>query len=419
MVAKEKIENLINQGKHFCIAPWVHLHVTCLGYMCSCCMDIKGPFSIGFGNLNKKSFTSLWQGEAIRNFRLTLLDDEAVSRCALCYNQEKNGSTSFRQELNALYKKHIAWIINTDETGFAPDARPVDWDIRFSNLCNLKCRTCACSSSSSWAREDKKILKNNAEKSGTGIIGLTNPSMLLDELNKFTPLLERVMFAGGEPLLINENYQIVKKIDALRRYDIKLYYITNMTKLQYKDQNIIELWKKFKNITIAVSLDGIGAKCEYLRKGLKWNNVLINLVKIKNECPNAKILINYTASAFNIIHLADFHREMIEKSYIKADAINLILLNKPIYYNMKILPSEMKKQVTEKIKKHITWLKQQSAFTGEEMLSADKQFESCINFLNDEDLSDQIPRFVSNTVRLDEYRKENCLEIFPELSPLF
>jgi organic radical activating enzyme len=419
MVAKEKIEYLITQGKHFCIAPWVHLHVTCLGYMCSCCMDIKGPFSIGFGNLNNKSFHSLWQGEAIRNFRLTLLNDEAVSRCALCYNQEQNGSISFRQELNALYKKHLAWIITTDETGFAPDARPIEWDIRFSNLCNLKCRTCSCSSSSSWAKEDKKVLNTIAEKSGKGIIGLTNPSLLLDELNIFTPFLEKVIFAGGEPLLINENYQIVKRIDALRRDDIKLYYITNMTKLQYNNHNIIELWKKIKHITVAVSLDGIGAKCEYLRKGLKWNKVLTNLVKIKNECPNVKLLINFTASAFNIMHVTDFHREMIEKGYITADAINLILLNTPIYYNMKILPGEMKKQATEKIKEHITWLKRQSSSIGEEILSVDKQFEACMHYLNGGDLSDQIPRFVRNTVRLDEYRKEKCLEIFPELSPLF
>ena len=188
------IERLIEYGEHFCIVPWIHLHITCLGNMCACCNEAKGPYARGYGNINRNTFQELWQGESIRMFRLNLLRDEADSRCVACYQQANLGSWNFRNWYNLLYaKKYIDWVANTDEAGFAPDAKPVFCDIRFSNLCNLKCRSCSYWASSGWFEDTmsmgQSVVSKSRQNNKRSVIGLENTPRLLDDLDPYLPYM--------------------------------------------------------------------------------------------------------------------------------------------------------------------------------------------------------------------------------------
>lgn len=433
----ETITQLIGHGRHFCIAPWIHLHITSLGNMCACCSEAKGPFSRGYGNINRASFQELWQGEAIREFRRKLLCDEADPRCAICDQQANLGLWNLRGWLNQLYAaKYSDWVAGTDETGFAPDAKPVYWDIRFSNLCNLKCRTCSFGASSSWYEDSRAMgranagntYQNNFGNKGRAVIGLENTAKLLDDLEIFLPYLEKVTFAGGEPLLMDENYRILDQLVALRQYEVELSYITNLTKLHYRQYDILATWQKFKRLFVTISLDGLGPRSEYLRKGLRWEEALANWVELKQRCPQADIRVNYTLSAFNALHLPDFHRRIVDDGYMAADSLYINCLNDPKYYNAQILPAAMKGEVTAKLYGHIEWLKRQPAFGngsrgpgGPEQNGAASlaQWTNCIQFINEQDRTNLIPKFVELTGKLDQLRHEDCLTVFPELQPIF
>ncbi|NLW46105.1 MAG: twitch domain-containing radical SAM protein [Firmicutes bacterium] len=421
MHSRELIKELIEKGKHFCVAPWVHLHVTSLGNMNLCCSArVNGK---GYGSLNENCFQELWQGEIIRNFRLKLLADEADPRCAQCYQQAKLGLWNLRTEINNLYAyKYLDWVVDTDSEGFSPNAKPVDWDIRFSNICNLKCRSCGYYSSSRWFYEGKVLGRWKFTDSNKAIIKITDSAKLLNDLGPYFSYVDRIQFAGGEPLLMEENYHLLQILDGLNKHDVELSYITNLTKLALKNYDIISFWKKFTKLRIAISLDGLGARCEYLRKGLKWDQVLENWSRLKLECPHSRIHINYTVSAYNIWHLPDFHRWMVEEKYISADEIVLIFLVEPFCYKIKILPPEMKKQVIAKFQNHIQWLKGQTPFYGDDRLESNGRFLQwfdCLQYLNDQDWSHRIPIFVNETRKFDELRHESCVEVFPELEPLF
>ncbi len=406
------------------MAPWVHLYVDGRGNMGSCCVAEEDSIASCYGSLNRMSFTQLWQGGRIREFRLRLLNDEADPRCSVCYEQERVGLASLRKIFNGLYgRKYLAAVASTDRTGSAPEAGPVDWDIRFSNLCNFRCRTCAYYLSSGWFEDAKRLGLWEMQDDKKAVTGIKDTAGFLENLTTYMSQVEKLTFAGGEPLLMKENYQILKRLAALGRFDPVLLFVTNGSILRYRDDEIIPIWRKFKNLSVAVSLDGIGAKCEYLRKGLKWITALDNLKTISDQCPDARVYIHYTVSAFNVLHVTEFHRSMVESGRISAEKIHLIFLSTPPYYNMKILPLEIKKKAAEQIWEHILWLKEQPPFNREDDAAKYEQefsqWEKCVDYMTSEDWNHLLPEFLDLTARLDEFRNEDCLSVFPELQPVF
>lgn len=418
-----RINQLIEGGRHFCIAPWLHLHITVLGNMAPCCFQEEGPQATGFGNLNDQSFAELWQGEEMGQFRLKMLADEMVPQCLRCYNDEKHGLQSYRQYLNAKYQTKLDWVVNTDSDGVAPDARPVSWDVRFSNLCNLRCRTCCSSSSSSWVEDERKLGLLDETFSSVSGRGIKNPAGLLRDLEPYLPDLEYVNFVGGEPLLIKEDYLILQKLANLRKFDVELMYTTNLTQLNFNHTALIDLWKHFPQIVMEVSIDGWAGRGEYLRKGIKWDELVENIRKIKQECPQIILNLCTVVSAFNILHIPDLHRELVQNGLISAERIFLNLLQVPEYYNIKILPADLKKAATEKWTQHLDWVLQQAPFKENRDAESCQQLvaglNACLDQLNSDDWTGLIPQFKERTAKLDQIRQESCVAVFPELAALF
>lgn len=419
MRSKKEVRNLFQKGKHFCVLPWIHLHVTGYGYMSPCCQQREGPKSKGYGSLNENSLPELWQGEAIRNFRLKMLADEWDERCINCYENESVNQHTVRQFSNYNFRNYLPWVMNTDDTGYAPQAKPVYWDLRFSNICNLKCRICNFSSSSSWHKDAQVLGAVDSNTTDAVIHGLKNPEAFLSDLKPFYPELNHIYFAGGEPLLFKENMALLEDLSSLKRYQVVLRYSTNFTQI---NPRVVELWKKFRKLELWISLDGSGKRGEFQRKGLVWDDIIKNLDYVKKECPQADIIIHFTVNAFNILHLPDFHREMVKKGYIKrVNKIYMNILHTPEYYNVKILPEELKRQATQKLTEHIAWLNEQRPLFFVKLYQQYfmNQWYACIDYMNSENWTHLIPKFIEVTHQLDQLRNEKCVEVFPELAPIF
>ena len=418
---RKQIRKLLKVGEHFCIMPWIHLHVSTSANMLPCCQQVAGSEYI-LGNLNENSFSDLWQGNAIREFRLRMLNDEECECCKNCYMHEAANVRSLRKLSNSKYQKYLDWIVETDDLGYALNAKPIYWDIRFSNACNLKCRTCDENNSSSWYK-DKEILLGKKFFFMKKEQGVINSDSLLRDLDAEILSVKEIYFAGGEPLLFQENLCILQMLDLQKRYDVNLIYNTNATLLNNK--SFLQLWKKFKNVTVLLSLDGSYEIGEYLRTGIRWSNIESNLRLLVKECPHIKMIINFTVSVFNIFHLPDFHKEMVKNGFISVDELNLNILNEPKYYNIKILPELLKQHVMRNLLKHIEWIKEQKPFNKSYTDALIKRkyyvskWVSCINYMNDEDWQNLIPQFVEYTTKIDDIRGENCLQVVPELGIIF
>ena len=105
------------------------------------------------------------------------------------------------------------------------------WDIRFSNLCNLSCRSCGYIFSSNWYQDQAKLaggdwkLKNPV----MNYAGRTETDMW-EQLEPHLDYVEQIYFAGGEPLLMEEHYKILDELVRRERFDVRLVYNTNFTK---------------------------------------------------------------------------------------------------------------------------------------------------------------------------------------------
>ena len=136
---KKKFSKYLNDNEAFCILPWIHTHYSPHGKAALCCLSA----SHSMGNTNFEDFDKMWNNSKYRHIRKMMLLGQKPLACNRCHKNEKSHQTSFRKEINFKFSHQIDRVLNTKpKSGFF---EPTPWaymDIRFSNLCNFKCRTC-------------------------------------------------------------------------------------------------------------------------------------------------------------------------------------------------------------------------------------------------------------------------------------
>jgi organic radical activating enzyme len=288
------------------------------------------------------------------------------------------------------------------------------WDIRFSNLCNLKCRSCGHIFSSQWYQDQAKLAGGDWKDRNTVLnyAGRTELDMW-QQLEPHLDYVEQIYFAGGEPLLMEEHYRILEELVKRKRFDVRLIYNTNFTHTELRGRSVFEYWKQFDSVAVGASLDDSGSRAEYIRKGTDWAVVEQNRRDMMRICPNVDFYISPTLSIMNAWSITDFHQDWVEKGLIEPQDINVNILQDPPHYRIDIAPAEYKQQLKTKFLNHINWLKDRDP-----LQRATVGFESAINYLMATDNTHLIDTFWRKTNELDEIRKENIMDVIPELAAL-
>jgi len=408
----ERDKFLLSESKTFCMYPWIHLHAWPTGQAFPCC-HAESPAG-ELGNSRQQTLTDIWNSPKQRQLRTDMLSETANSACVRCYEQEKSGFFSGRQSANKHHGHHIDRISSTKADGHLEQFEMTYWDIRFSNLCNLKCRSCGHIFSSQWYQDQAKLAGGNWKERNTVLnyAGRTETDMW-EQLEAHLDYVEQIYFAGGEPLLMEEHYNILDELVRRKRFDVRLIYNTNFTHTDLKGRSVFEYWKQFKSVAVGASLDASGARGEYIRKGTDWAVVEQNRRDMLRICPGVDFYISPTLSIMNAMHLPDFHRDWVEKGLLKPQDLNVNILQDPSYYRIDIATAEYKQQIRQKFEQHIEWLRPQ-----DQLSRATVGFESAINFMMQTDNTHLIDTFWRKTHELDAIRKENILDVIPELAAL-
>ena len=407
MTPREK--ELLIESDTFCMLPWIHLHAFPDGRAYPCCFS-HDVYPVG--DLNKNSMEEVFNGEKMNNMRNNMLQNKPCKECAKCYDQEKSGFFSMRLSSNKHFGHNIPLVHNTLPDGQA-DFVMKYWDVRFSNLCNMACRSCGTWFSSNWYEDHKKIYKNPPTHAKIMRVGRSSNDIWEQCLEQFDNI-DQFYFAGGEPIIMEEHYRILKELDRRKRYHVRLIYNTNFSKTKFKDIDVFELWNKFDSVSVGASLDAEGKRGELMRKGTVWEETVANRKRMLEVCPQVDFYISSTVSLLNSLHVVDFHRNWVELGLIKPADFNYNLLQGPIWQRMDVLPIEFKEQVKEKYEKHIEWLKEKDPLTR-----ATKGYESAIDWLMRRDKTSKLPFFFDLTRRHDKVRNENTVDVFPEWKELF
>jgi hypothetical protein len=134
---------------------------------------------------------------------------------------------------------------------------------------------------------------------------------------------------------------------------------------------------------------------------------------MQQVCPNVDFYISPTLSILNADHLVDFHRDWTEKGLIRAQDLNVNILQDPAHLRIDIATSKYKDQLTAKYQQHLAWLRPQ-----DQLNRATVGFESAINFMQATDNTHLLPKFWNKMTELDSIRNENLLETISELKAL-
>lgn len=389
----------------FCISPWIHLHTWPNEKVYPCCLT---PMNYVVGDLSKNSLNEVWNDKPMRDLRLNMMNNVKSESCKRCYAFENAGQKSMRETLNERYSHHLPEVDKTKSDGTYDNLNLVYWDFRFSNICNFKCRMCGPQLSSGWYEDTKKMY---------GILPAdvpndSNPDKLWNQIEPLFDTVEEIYFAGGEPLIMEEHYRILNKLDELKKYDVHIRYNSNCSQFKYKSMNVLDLWPKFKQVDMFASLDGSWKQGELIRKGQNWQKFIDNRQQMKLKAPNVKFIINYTLIVLNSFHSMDFHREVYEQGIIDhIDDFRLNFAINPDHLCVQILPLEMKERLKSSINDYIeTYLKP----NGSRAVVED--FKSYIKFIDAAQTQHLIPKMIDHMDKIDSIRSESWRSVFPELA---
>jgi radical SAM protein with 4Fe4S-binding SPASM domain len=405
----------LTQSETFCMLPWTHMHAFPDGRVYPCCL---AEYWHPVGDLRKNTMQEVWNQDRYRQLRVNMLNDQPSKECTKCYEQEKHGAFSMRNDSNRNYGHLIKELANKDEDGTHNEFKIRYWDVRFSNLCNFRCRSCGPIFSSNWYNDHVKLYDRKPDVLGREMARVEyaagDEDAMQAQMLEHVPYLEQVYFAGGEPLIMKEHYALLEKLIDAGKTDVRIQYNTNFSEMRFKDKHVFEYWKHFKNVSVGASLDGMGPQAELIRKGADWAQTVENRERMMREVPHVDFYVSSTVSSMNVLHVLDFHKEWYRLGLVRAKDWNINICQSPEWYRIDIFPEDFKQRVIyPAYEAHIAWLDPKDS-----LRRATTGYQSLLSLMKGTDGTQHWSRFVEETAKLDAVRNEHFWDLFPEFKEL-
>jgi hypothetical protein len=404
----------------YCPLPWFHLATKANGDVRMCVSAAQGPTKGllkndrgSTYNLNKNGIMDSRNAHLVREVRSSILSGTKHPECSRCWEEESHGIKSKRLQTLEYFDRYGEAVDITESDGSIPKDYPYyDYDLRFGNLCNLKCRMCGPADSSMWYEDFFKVYGEEFKDEG---YRWYEKARVWEELDSQIPYAENMYIIGGEPTLIQKHFEFLERcIERGHAEHINLEYASNITNIH---QKYLDIWSHFKRVHVGCSIDGVAAVNEYIRFPSRWKSIEKNLEKLSSCAANMHVVIAHTVNAYNVYYLDDIYRWNVQN-------FNFIISPHPLYnpreLSVKIFPHEVKLTIAEKLRTFYPWLEQNNPKTNYDRSTEKivKDIEGYIDFMMSEDLSEKLPKFWDQTNKLDGIRKQNISDSLPELYDL-
>ena len=387
----------------FCTLPFTHLSTRPNGDITPCCRSRDT-----LGNIKEMTFEQAWNSERQKQLRKDLLTGVRNKYCFQCWDMEDQGSISMRQSMNKIRSDMVPKKLDA----VMPFVVPV-LELKMSNLCNFRCRTCKPELSTTWMKDWNEV---KHEYESLGIVNNTareenfNNDQFLQDILKLAPTIEIVEFAGGEPLMDPLHYKVLEVLEPYAS-NITVKYSTNLSKLKFGKFDTIASWAKFRKVDLSLSIDGHPALNDYIRTESDTKVLAQNLRDVKRELGSkyeGRAALCY--SAWNVFGLPDSYDYF---EHVLDTPVHGNIAWDPIFINPQILPNELKQKASEKYKEYLK--------TIEANTERKKRIHRFINqnmaFMNAKDESKYFEQFLRYTKTLDRTRSTNIVDIVPEFAP--
>jgi MoaA/NifB/PqqE/SkfB family radical SAM enzyme len=390
----------------FCVLPWVSLEASPIGTVRPCCLA-DDEICDNAGNkfqLNTADFSSIQNSDHMRGLRQQFLDGKQPQTCRKCWNEERSGRTSKRMHtLDRL--KHML-----PDQEWTADAKPLMFlDLKLGNICNLKCRICGSWSSSQFATEELSFLPRNEQKQSHAYQMLQAGSwprenqQFWQQIDSVLTDIRYIEFTGGEPFMIKEHFTMLQGIvDRGIAHQVEIHYNTNGT--QYPEQ-AEDIWKHFKTVEIAFSIDDLGERFEYQRTNADWAVVLDTITSfqyLRDQLPNLRLQCCSTVNVFNVRYIDQLAHWIALQRF---DFVYWNMMHDAWYFSIATLPKDAKAAIAD----HLNSADVPTRFREE--------FDRIIDFMNNGASMDGF-MLRMKIQDLDRKRRQNLKLVQPELAEI-
>lgn len=392
-----------------CILGYTSLYVDPDGTVKPCC--IAKPFKDNLNWNDSDTIDGLFNSEQFKILRKEMDSGTPPSECDICFKQ----GNPLRNNWNTI------WADKLEDPLLFNEDYSVDYvkylDVRFSNLCNLRCRMCGPSLSSTWYDDIVEIYGKAAtgDKGKFINIGKTPVDKFKDvDLEK----IEHLYLAGGEPFITDDVFKLLARFSPEQASGINMYINTNGSTLKYKKQNILEILSKFKKVSIGCSCDGYGEVGEYQRTGFisdRFFNNLREMVKFSKTHTNIRPEVEFTITLMNVFHIFDFIEYITSNDILPESHIHFHWASEPYYFSVAAAPDKFKTKVINYLKGNL----EQREYC-EDIVSVLGDFEKFImidsNTITKGDIRKDLKFFIN---KLDSMRNTSYKEICPWIEMMF
>jgi radical SAM protein with 4Fe4S-binding SPASM domain len=370
-------------NKSFCVLPWTGFELEPNGNIKNCIISTST-----IGNIQKEDITKILAGDKNLKIKKEMLDDKKPKNCAGCYLQEEDRKNLSSISSRLYYTKEIASFIDSKLYDDVGNFSLHHVDLRWTNHCNQACVYCSPEYSSKWAKELGREITSPIE----------SRKKVKEFVFKNIKKLKNVYLAGGEPLLINENRELLQLLLA----ENPLVNIRVNTNLSSTKTGVFDLLCKFKNVHWTVSVETIEEEYEYVRYHGSWQDFLQNLKQIQKL--DHKITFNMLYFILNyksIFSTVSFFKEIgfHENSFVIGP------LYTPEYLNILNLPENMLSELKNKFINEIA--------TSNHYLK--NSYENILKYISSATWNKDISNFQEQIKVLDTRRNQSAQAVFPEL----
>jgi MoaA/NifB/PqqE/SkfB family radical SAM enzyme len=391
----------------FCVLPWVSLEASPIGTVRPCCLaddELVDNAGDKF-NLATADFKAIQNSASMKALRQEFVNGQQPKTCRKCWREERAGRTSKRMHtLDRL--KHML-----PDQEWTADAKPLMFvDLKLGNICNLKCRICGSWSSSTFATEELQHLMRNEDRKDNHHYHMLRQGawprenqQFWSEIANISDQIQYIEFTGGEPFMIQEHFNLLQGlVDRGLASNIEIHYNTNGT--QWPEQ-AEAIWRHFKIVEIAFSIDDVGERFEYQRSNAVWTEVINNIARfreLRSRHTNIRLQICCTINVFNVYYLETVANWIVEQ---RMDFIYWNMMHDAYFFSISSLPERAKQAITERL---LT-----AAVPGK----VKEEFARVVDFMNRGVSLDgqQIRREVGN---LDRRRGQDLRTVQPEFAEL-
>ena len=434
----------------FCVAKWKQVTMHLESGLTHSCHHPRAH-TVPLEEL-EHNVSALHNTDFKKKMRASMLRGEIVPECDYCNTIEERSEERAKEGVfsDRVLKSSEKWakkyIPEITQNSPEYDPFPSYFEVSFSSACNCSCIYCSPTFSTGWTKHIEEFGPYNVSVNTRSLTDFPPPEYMgkahnpyLDAFWEWWPeLYEKLDFfriTGGEPLLSKDTFKILDYIiENPRKGDLTLDINSNLCindKIFNKFIDKVKRVSETQKMGIYTSGEAKGARANYIRPGMEYNQWMDNCDKYLTEVPNGRLTFMCTYNVLSITSFTEFLKDVIalKRKHPMRVTIDVPFLMNPPYLQALIIT----KNYLNYIENTVTYMYQNldianwkplcgNAFWDFE-ISKMRRIYDMVRFKPEDPVDKKFFRarkdFYKFITQHDERYKTNFLETFPEYEDFF